>query len=78
MSVFQMLIWAAISALRSRYFFAKLFPPQKMSSTQAGLQIQHNRSGIDKSKILNLLFSYVTLWLKPENSSVERNFEIIV
>ena len=40
MSVFQMLIWAALSALRSRYFFAKHLPNKKMSSTQLGLQIR--------------------------------------
>gem|GEM_PF-4447750 len=35
----RIVIWAALSALRSRYFFAEPFPSKKMSSTQLGLHI---------------------------------------
>ena len=43
MSVFQMLIWAALSALRSRYFFCQAFARQKneLHSARAAYQCSH-------------------------------------
>ena len=37
-------IWATISVFRSRFFLPRLFPMQKKSSTQVGLQIQYKNT----------------------------------